>query len=55
MPSADLLGGGWLMMDCVEKNLHRLTTAPSFYTRILLWLITARPRTDTVPTYRTTE
>jgi hypothetical protein len=29
--------------------LHRLATAPSFYTFILLWLITARPRADTVP------
>jgi hypothetical protein len=31
------------------ENLHRLATAPSSYTRILLWPITARPRADTVP------
>jgi hypothetical protein len=43
------VGVGFGIIDCVEKNLHRLATAPSFYTRILLWLITARPRADTVP------
>jgi hypothetical protein len=37
------------IIDCVEKYLHRLATAPSFCTRIPLWLITARPRADTVP------
>jgi hypothetical protein len=42
------------MMDCVEKYLHRLAIAPFFYTRILLWLITVRPRTDTVFTCQTT-
>jgi hypothetical protein len=42
------------IIDCVEKYLHRLAIAPSFYTRILLWLITVRPRTDTVFTCQTT-
>ena len=45
------VGGVWLMMDYVEKNLHRLATMPFFYTHvpIPLWLITVRPRTVTVP------